>query len=769
MPSRLVLRSSRATVLLSLTVSLAACAPRTSREVAEAVDLGERLSLAVVSPERAVLPLALAEGRPYRVSGFSHLEVDRAPARLEAARRSFRWSDAPVSVVRFFLLEPRPLKLVFDCRPHVDSEMGRQAVTLLLNGQEIGVVSLKPGRRRYRYVLPESLLRVGDNRVGFQYRWTRSPMEAGAPRDGRNLGVAWYGLRLKGQIRDAAPVAIDATSGALVVPWGNQVDWFLSVQEGSELRFGDVTLRGRGTATVTIQADQGEERLVAALSDGEAPPTVELGVHGIVRLRLSARAAPQTGDLGGVLLSAPAIWSPVPPAASAPIAGEPSEIPPANSLQGGPAARRPNVLLYVVDTLRADHLGCYGYDRAVSPVLDQLAERSVLFQNVVAQSSWTRASMASVFTGLRPFAHGVNLRSDKLADSVVTLAERLQQGGYHTAAVVGNGNVSEAFGFAQGFDFFKGVGQRPDSDRIHQEVFSWLADRPRDRPFFLWVQTIDPHDPYDPPDDLRAKFAPGVTVGWARETGKIMGEMRTGSRPVKEEVRQRLVGLYDAEIASNDRELGKLFERFAAAGALEDTVILFTSDHGEEFFEHGGWQHGMTLHGEQVKVPLIVHLPGEADGLRVETPVQHVDLPPTILELAGIEAPVGLPGRSLLGLIAEPRRAEQWRVRPIVSWLQLDQVWDPRLEPNTRAAIQLGEWKLSQILDGKEGDRLELYRWFDDPGELHDLAITRPVLAGYLATRIKEALQRPEQVHEAEEAIIDEELADELRALGYLS
>ncbi len=298
--------------------------------------------------------------------------------------------------------------------------------------------------------------------------------------------------------------------------------------------------------------------------------------------------------------------------------------------------RRANVLIYLVDTLRSDRLGILGYPRPITPNIDRFAESSSLFLNAIGQSSWTKASVGSIFTGLWPPAHGAIGWKHKLSSEIETLAERLQADGYRTAAFVTNPNVVRTFGFTQGFDEYTRKLKRP-SDEVNQMVFDWFEGRKDDDPFLLYVHTMDPHAPYAPREPFKSKFAPT-----ADEIPQWQPRWRW---PM--EALPYLSDLYDAEIAFNDASFGQLLGFLEERGLYDDTLIVFVSDHGEEFKEHGRWRHGANLHAETLNFPLIVKFPDQQVGTRVETAVQHIDLLPTILASVGLEIPEALEGRDL--------------------------------------------------------------------------------------------------------------------------
>jgi len=316
----------------------------------------------------------------------------------------------------------------------------------------------------------------------------------------------------------------------------------------------------------------------------------------------------------------------------------------------------PDIFLYVVDALRVDHLGCYGYLRDTSPRIDSFARENALYLNAYAQTSWTRPSAASILSGLSPKTHRTIGRDDCLPDEIITVAERLQESGYETIGVIANGHLHPVYGFAQGFQTFKYLGL-VSSARVHREVESILLPRLRrkDRkPLFVLIWTIDPHDPYEPEPEDAELFSIGEFEPLETPEGNLLVMIHSGKIHPTPSQKKYLEARYDQEIRGNDRAFGQLLDFLASEGLDDEAVILFTSDHGEEFFEHGGVGHGRTLYNEQIRVPLIIKAPLIPPG-RHAAMVQHIDLYPAILEIAGLGRPEGLEGLSLVEGSDRPR------------------------------------------------------------------------------------------------------------------
>jgi arylsulfatase A-like enzyme len=322
------------------------------------------------------------------------------------------------------------------------------------------------------------------------------------------------------------------------------------------------------------------------------------------------------------------------------------------------APRRPNILLIVIDTLRADRLGCYGNRRGLTPFLDSLAARGVLFENAYAPSSWTVPSVASLFTSRHALQHGAATFEARLPSAEIALAEKLDGAGYATGGLSANFRLSMKTGFAQGFRHFRAyVPPRASvpvvrGDRLRLDALAWL-DRARAeaarQPVFLYLQYMEPHQPYEPPEPHRSRFAPdGHDPALVSAVNRKIEDTRfEGITP---EDRRLLEDLYDGEVAAVDAEIAALFDRLERRGFLRDAIVVVTSDHGEEFGEHGLYTHGHSLYQSAIRVPLIVVAPAVPARRVVGRNVSLVDLAPTLLDLAGLPPEPRFEGRSLAGL-----------------------------------------------------------------------------------------------------------------------
>ncbi len=421
--------------------------------------------------------------------------------------------------------------------------------------------------------------------------------------------------------------------------------------------------------------------------------------------------------------------------------------------------RPPNILVYVVDTLRADALGAYGRENAATPHFDALAREGVVFENAYATASWTRASMASLLTGLLPWRHGAQDRTDRVPADLEGLATWARAAGYSTALVSSNPNVGGVFGFERGFDEVielyartqpgkvRGKELVTPSDVVTQAAVDWLAKT--DEPFLIVVLAIDPHAPYSPP----RRFDPAEL----RRSSRVSGQFTSLKRDdLSETDKARIRELYQAEVSFNDDSFGALVAALRKQGRYDETITVLTSDHGEEFWEYGRRGHGKALTETLLRVPLVLRYPGSRNippGGRTDHPVSLIDVVPTILELAGLDIPDDLDGRAFFG---DRRDANA----PLAAGLRLDGqtllaartpthklVWDV-------SADQITLHDLTRASPEAEGITIE-------PGSRE--ATTRRALLTYLEAALAAARPNKEQAD-----TLPEDVEASLRALGYI-
>ena len=340
-----------------------------------------------------------------------------------------------------------------------------------------------------------------------------------------------------------------------------------------------------------------------------------------------------------------------------------------------------HVILITVDTLRADALSAYDRDAAPTPYIDQLARDGLMFTKALSPAPWTLPAMASIMTGVSPSVHGAIKRDSRLSDNAKTLAEYMREAGYRTAATGDNSLLKPAHNLTQGFEDYNFFPKRSMGGsfgavlletrrRVQTEVstegltdlFADGVRANRKNDFFLWFHYYDPHGPYAPPPRFLPEESPEPGVGTHFDRSK---EVRGGQFVPSLQERDWIRKLYESEVRYVDQSIGKLLVILDQLELYRDSLIIFTSDHGEEFWEHAGLGHGHSLHDELLWVPLIIKLPQEASRGQISTPVDTTSLTPTVLELCGISYRAdGFSAGSLVSLWDEG--LEPYRAQPIV-------------------------------------------------------------------------------------------------------
>jgi arylsulfatase A-like enzyme len=547
-----------------------------------------------------------------------------------------------------------------------------------------------------------------------------------------------YAVWRQGDVELADPIR-QPDDDMLTVPAGHSVDFYVRVLDQSVLTIEGIEPPGApsGSELVVSLQREGETRIeLLKARDRARRLVIELpeGSSELARLSFSAGTAAD-GKAGSFILRQPLLRS-------------------ADDSTGGESRRKraqsqqeyPDIFIYLIDTLRADKLGAYGSTRQLTPSIDAFAQQAIVFENAIAQCSWTKPAVVSVLSGITPLSHGVTRPRSALPSQVLTLTELLSAAGYETAGVVSNTFVGKEFGFDQGFDtFIQGGNAVRKSKRI-------LAARDHSKPFFYYVHTLEPHGPYKPPREYHDRYARGVPLEYGRM--RFLKQYRFHSPGT--ELEQKVEALYESEVVWSDSCFGDFIELLKEQGMFRESLVILLSDHGEELWERDRHGHGHSLHSEQLHIPLILKEPGQSRAGRVASLVQQLDILPTVLDYAAIDIPEHYQGVSLRRLVDHDDLQ-----RPIFSSIENR---GKQLDHPLRC-VTWGRW---QLIIHESDLAPELYDLSDPSPAAPNLYAERPITAGYLAALLRKHMQTVAPIPDTADISIDGELRENLKALGYL-
>jgi len=426
-----------------------------------------------------------------------------------------------------------------------------------------------------------------------------------------------------------------------------------------------------------------------------------------------------------------------------------------------------NLLVITVDTLRADHLGCYGYYRDTSPNIDALAAEGTLFARVYSQVSATIPSHASIMTSVYPWRLKVFNNQMAFRGGALTLAEVLQKQGYSTGAVIGNGALASRYGLSQGFNFYDDAMPEKEPNRAHYQktpeqttnsAISWVKEQKNNhRPFFLWINYMDPHGPYTPTPPYNIMFKP---VDRGHKIAKSAINLERYHIPLYQQLEGQndvdyYISQYDGEIRMTDKWIGILIQGLKDLGFFENTIVVVLSDHGESLGEHGWYFcHGNLASQEQIRIPLIMRYPKLIPkNNRIAQPVESIDIMPTVLDLLGLPKPENANGKTLLPIMKK-EKAHMVTIYSTSALLDGKKI--------TTAVIK-EEWKITRSEDGAE----ELFNLAQDPKEDENLMGKYPVVESKLRLLLDGEFAGIHFVQKNQE--MDPEKTKRLKSLGYIN
>ncbi|MFQ6069671.1 MAG: sulfatase [Candidatus Aminicenantales bacterium] len=431
----------------------------------------------------------------------------------------------------------------------------------------------------------------------------------------------------------------------------------------------------------------------------------------------------------------------------------------------------PNVLLIVADALRADHLGCYGYDRPTSPQIDNFAAESLVFERALSNSPWTKPSMGTIFTSLYPHQHQAFHWSDNLKNECLTLAEVFRNRNYSTFAKQTNPSITKKYNFNQGFQHYEEM-VLEKGERVTNKFIEWLRKN-KNKPFFAYLHYMDTHFPYNAPREFSRIF------GIKEDSLFNPGEFKTvdirllTEMGLSAEEKNHLISLYDGAIKYFDYNFKVIMDNLKELKITDKTIIVFTADHGEEFWDHGGFAHGHTLYRELLHVPLIIRYPPLFQAERIKFNVPLLDLFPTILSMAGIKDIFDSKGKDLIAIIRNKSSADH------------EIYCEGLLDGVEKKAIIKDEWKLIENTGQKNKDSFlllgeltrykypeyesgfELYNIKHDFSETYNQINNFPQIAGELKAYLR-LFKMPPLNYRKQKIDNYQKKLEDLKSLGYI-
>lgn len=670
---------------------------------------------------------------------------------------TFTFANADASRVYFHADKQEPLTLRLRMKP-----LGTGVVTVYLNGEALPATRFAGSDLKdYDVAVPAERVAVGENRLMLRFGGTTQL-------NGETVAAAIASIRVIRGTPEAgaaysaphfAELRTEANVGgvqrrALAVRTPTTLSFYVKVPPSGKLGFG-VGVSGdkpkSASATVQVTSEDGGSKQLfkSQLGASWKDEVVALDAYAgkIVRLDLSAEG--EVG-MGRVAWSTPAL------------------LVPQQKLEK-PKKTAKNVVVVLIDTMRARSLKPFNpSSRVKTPVLDALAAEGAVLDATQAPENWTKPSTASLLTGLFPATHGAKTDAAAVPKGATLLSESLKEAGFTTGSFIANGYVSDKFGFNQGWDHYTNYireKKSTEAENVFKEAGDWV-EKHKDERFFAYVHTIDPHVPYDPPEEFLRMYQKGEYTGTVspRKTPDQLAEAKKVPPKITFTAadKQHLKDLYDGETSYHDHYLGLFVDRLKKLGLYDDTVFVITADHGEEFDEHGSWGHGHSVYQELLWIPYILRLPGVVPaGKRISEAVSSMSIFPTVLEAVGVAPPSVLEDRSVLSWV---RGGPQPAV-PVAFSDFLDD----------RRVIRAGRWKL--ILRGTNETMFDLQ---SDPTEQKELDRAKhPIPARYTTLMLGQFLGARDRRHwlggsqgqgvklEKENAAIDDTLREQLKAIGY--
>lgn len=594
----------------------------------------------------------------YLANGWNRPEIE------EKTDNTYRWGVGSQSNIHVFFTSLTEKFVKMNCRPFNPDNQPNQTGEIFINNNYLQILEFEKNGE-YSFRIPSNLLNVGPNVISFKWKHQRTPMEFGISKDERSLAVLFYHMQFldenkenypKNQAKDISILSYDKGS-MIIVPPGHLLDYHIELSKNPVLKFGlstNTPLKKNSKVHVAIYNNKGKK--ISHIFERD-----QINRHEEIELKLKSFAnesvrivfANSINNDPDLLI----FWTNPVVLFSAgkdfPLFLQAKQNLSAKKSKKEPKSKKPNVFIYLIDALRADHLSCYGYEKKTTPFIDKFSKDGILFRNFFANASWTKPSVGSILTGLYPHKHRAETREEKLSSDVIMLSEIFKLNGYFTFYLTSNINISQEFNFNQGNDYYKwSPDWKNSSETLNSDFFSFIEKNPGvlEEPIFAYIHTIDPHEPYVPQEPF-LKFMKKDIEKKGFGYAKNINRKRFDEGLSKEDI-EFIMSLYDCEIYQNDFHFNKFIEFLKEKELYDNSIVILVSDHGEQFYEHGRLFHGTSIYNEEIHVPLIIKFPfNEFSGTQSDLFLNQVDLMPTLLNYLEYDIPAQVDGMDILSLL----------------------------------------------------------------------------------------------------------------------
>ena len=693
----------------------------------------------------------------------------------------FRWGIGKESSLLVHFSELNDKQIVMECRPFNPPKTDRQAADVYINGNYLEHIGFTNIQKEYTCHIPESFLSYGSNIITFKWQHVRAPVDFGINDDYAKLAVRfsrlWIGEKNEkyNEPDDREKISLIelGSDAAIAIPRGGVLEYYLDLPADPVLKFGLNTRGGlfdNPKIGLAVYNHMGE-KIIFDIDDEDLKKDefqVKLDRFAGENVKVVFSNSINNHQDFMALLKDPCLYC-----------SSPKKLPicyglvdgysrPEHKITAEKQEDAPNVFVYLIDTLRADHLSCYGYPRKTSPCIDKFSEEALVFRYCFATASWTKPTVASILTGLYPNKHQAERAVDRLSGDVLTFSEIFKAQGYTTVFISTNEHITDVFNFDQGNDFYIFERYWLDSSRVlNEKFFQLINDNPdlMEKPIFGYFHTFDPHEPYTPVDAFR-KFG---EFDEAKEELCFSANLSVKEKKggLDQADIDYIKSLYDCEILQNDHYFGKFLEFLKDKDLYENSIIILVADHGEQFKEHGGLLHGSSIYNEEIHIPLIVKFPhGENGGSSTRRFVSQVDIFPTVMDYLGIDTPQRTDGMSFFQLRKERDLRRKLFIKQHLHWYNFVGFVDTgdKMKQITTYKDKTYTYVMKNERYGLEKDFQESSDLFvaENPFHLNSINFKIHSLLGRME---KSALMDEEKV---DYDALDKDFVERLKALGYI-